>query len=153
MRRSVQAALTALALVATGLVAGPAGAADVAPLEVVVTNRGGGPLKGAEVSISRGGALVAKETADSRGRVEVPVFAGDYSVTATFGAMCASPAPVSATVTHASAAPSRVNLVIDGVSVITGRLTADGAPAVGAELYAYPEDHSDPPRDLGAAPG
>ena len=56
MRRKILAALATVTVVLTGVVAAPAGAADVAPLEVVVTNRGGGPLKGL-FRVAVGGAV------------------------------------------------------------------------------------------------
>ena len=136
MRRKILAALATVTVVLTGVVAAPAGAADVAPLEVVVTNRGGGPLKGAEVTVTRGRDVVATEVADAHGSVKVPLAAGDYTVRATFDSVCVTASPAAASVQHVAGVASRAALTIDGVSVITGRLTADGAPAVGALVNA-----------------
>ncbi len=147
MRRKILAALAVVAVVLTGVAAAPAGAADVAPLEVVVTNRGGGPLEGAKVTVTRGPDVVATEVADAHGSVKVPLAAGDYAVRATFDSVCVTTSPAAASVHHVAGVASRASLTIDGVSVITGRLTADGAPAVGARVNASGAGKY---RDLGA---
>ena len=84
MRRKILAALATVTVVLTGVVAAPAGAADVAPLEVVVTNRGGGPLDGAKVAVRQGGAVVASGESDARGRLTTNLPTGTYQVTVTF---------------------------------------------------------------------
>ncbi|NKX94111.1 carboxypeptidase regulatory-like domain-containing protein [Sanguibacter hominis ATCC BAA-789] len=135
MRRTILAGAAAIAVAAAGLVAAPAGAADVTPLEVVVTNRGGGPLYGAEVAVRQGGAVVASGESDARGRLTTNLPTGTYQVTVTFADGCVAIAPGVSDVVLTAGSTQRLNLALDGPSVVSGRVTSKQLPVAGARIY------------------